>query len=73
MSEKKSKYYTRLTIEVNMPHMGLSKSSITRDAWDLNIADIQALLEMLLLSSGYHQDSVSSIFNKNGEEVGYDD
>ena len=53
--------------------MGLSKSSITRDAWDLNITDIQTLLEMLLLSSGYHQDSVSSIFSKNDEEVGDDD
>lgn len=73
MSEKKSKYYTKLTIEVNMPHMGLSKSSITRDAWDLNIRDIQALLEMLLMSSGYDQEVVSSIFNKNDEEVGDDD
>lgn len=73
MSEKKSKYYTKLTIEVNMPHMGLSKSSITRDAWDLNIRDIQALLEMLLMSSGYDQEVISSIFNKNDEEVGDDD
>jgi hypothetical protein len=73
MSEKKSKYYTKLTIEVNMPHMGLSKSSITRDAWDLNIRDIQALLEMLLMSSGYDQEVVSSIFSKNDEEVGDDD
>lgn len=73
MSEKKSKYYTKLTIEVNMPHMGLSKSSITRDAWDLNIRDIQVLLEMLLMSSGYDQEVVSSIFSKNDEEVGDDD
>jgi len=63
MSDNKPKFYTKLTLEVNMPHVGLTKSSITRDAWDLSINDIQVLLEGLLLSSGYNPDSVSSIFN----------
>ena len=63
MSDNKLKFYTKLTLEVNMPNVGLTQSSITRDAWDLSINEIQVLLEGLLLSSGYQPNSVSSIFN----------
>jgi hypothetical protein len=65
MSQEKSKPYTKLLIEVSSP-IGLQRHSITKYSNDLSLTEIQALLDDLLMSSMYFQETPSQDPNEEG-------
>ena len=65
MSQERFKPYTKLLIEVSSP-IGLQRHSITKHSNDLSLAEIQALLDDLLMSSLYSQETPSQDSNEEG-------